>query len=299
MDAERLQLKIVTVSTGTAGGVGYDNWVTSARKLKLDFNVLGIDTKWSGFDTKTTLVRDYLNTISGNYVIAVVDCYDLIFNATCREEVEQRFFSSWDLYNSDIVIGVEADCLVNCYSGSKDRGTLNTSDFKYPNGGCVIGCLNPMRELYGSILQSDNTDDQYTIGKLLATSNPWNVAYDFKQCFVANIVPGRIRDVYFDDDEQLWKSQYSKICPLFLHTPNITADYASRYKQLLKKIHPELKLPDLHWFDHWQRVFASNWNNPCIVQIWVPALIGLILLPLIIGLSVALTRCQKKKRRDI
>ena len=289
-----LKIKILTVATDNKS-VGYCNWIESAEQLNLDFTVLGVGTKWCGFDTKTKLILQYLDQLVGNYIVVILDCYDVIFNATCGEEFEERFFASWEMYKSDLVIGVESLCGPNCYSDSKDTNPLNTSDFKYPNGGCIIGTPKSVKYIYTRVLESGITDDQYALGKIVATQSYLNYDYDSNQYFVANIVPNRIRDVRLDTTKALWVSEYSQHYPLFLHTYNVTVDKGYRYNTLLKEIHPKLnKLSPIPWYAHWRRAIQCNWNDPCYVQIWLPGLLGLIFIPTILIILIRLKKCSNR-----
>jgi hypothetical protein len=280
-----MRVRVLTFATDTSG-VGYSNWIQSAKANGVDYVVLGQGVEWGGFRTKTKMVYDYLCTLDPGFLILVVDCYDVVFNSVPGKSFSDNCVEAWSHYtDADIVMGAEYSCGGNCYKASRDTRAINQSAFKYPNGGCVIGTSEKLEKFYAAMLATTIDDDQVCIGYLRSVGE-WVVELDFHQRFVLNLSSIRVTDVHYDTDKAAWASTtYPTITPLMLHTPGIRCDRGARYNKITSKL--GLTPIRIDW--------TLGWMLQNQVQVWLPIL-GVIIVLITTMVIIVLVHKRKTER---
>jgi hypothetical protein len=152
------KIKLLTIATKELDPISYQRWELTAKYYGYNYEILGRDEPWKGFNTKIRLFHERLSTINESYAI-LSDCTDLFFCGS-SDEAYDKFLS----FKQDIVIGGELEIycpgsqyswevLIKCFSSlNKD------SPYLYPNSGFIMGKTSKLLELMD--LHMDCSDDQ-------------------------------------------------------------------------------------------------------------------------------------------
>ena len=150
-------IKLVCVATESNSFL--DDWKESASAWGFDFDVIGIGEDWNGFQTLLTLIKNYIQTVDENSIVAITDSYDLLMCGPPSELLHKHI----DLSDggSRIVVGGEAVCFLN---GHKHNQFVNNITYKYVNTGFVMGTPTQIEEAYEYIMEKTPYDDQLGMG---------------------------------------------------------------------------------------------------------------------------------------
>lgn len=200
-----------------------NDWETSARQWGYEYTILGLGVPWEGFSTKQTLLLQYFETLPDTAIVAIVDAYDLIM-AGPPEELLQKY----QTFQTPIVVGGENECILNCHP---HRCPVNHAEYKYVNGGCVIGTIHALSDLYEYALQHSPHDDQIGIAKYM-DDHCEQVAVDGQQTLVANVRNANNIECIGGGRFRHAKTQS---IPVIVHMPFVYADFGQRCNKV--KLH--------------------------------------------------------------
>lgn len=289
---------ILTVATDTETNAGYRWLEKTAQRNGLTVKTLGAGQRWQGFDFAMRLIVDHIDKelkssegIDDDSVVCVIDAYDVVINNGASPAALIEAFES---FRSRLVVGVEKQCLVNCYPRSRDTSESNTTVYKYPNTGMVMGYASDMLNLYQTMLQAGVDDDQYALGMV---RHDMDIRYDYEQRIVSNVwdLDREVRWIDASNGAGAYESTTSAYRPIFLHTPNVTLDKGQRYNTIMQKLSGDDQLVALKLTEwtHVKRVF-KHWDNPAYVQVWCPTLVGIVAVVVIGALSVRLYMAHRR-----
>ena len=149
---------IVTVATHIDGYL--NTLIESLKRYNISLNILGLGTKWKGFQTKIVLMRDYMETLNDDEIVVFIDAYDVIF--LHPEDLEQKFKS----FNKKIIFGEDLDIpFYHKYSYNKMFPPCILNKKKYRiNTGLYMGYVKYIKELLNILCKENdctlNLDDQ-------------------------------------------------------------------------------------------------------------------------------------------
>lgn len=255
------KLKIYAVATVNILEQQYEKWVNTAKYYGYDYEILGRNSKWSGFETKIKLVRDSLETCKHPYV-AVVDCTDVFFSGP-SEELLDKYITFYDNCGKYVLSGGETSMF---YKKGKHKDNIIRDYFekikksrqKFPNGGFVIGRQSDVFKYYDKIL--DYKDDQASLYDYFYENKINNIDYDTH--LVANIIkkPESLTNFEFDPVLNRYKNNVNGSYPVVLHFPGSNFYYMNRFYTDVKPKHT-LAIKDKLYFNY-------NYQSDNFYGIW-------------------------------
>ena len=207
-------MKVVCIATER--NTFLNDWENSARQWNYDYEILGLGVEWKGFSTKQTLLLNYFDELDSHEIVCVVDSYDLIFVGPGEEIIKK-----YQKFNTPIVVGGEDVCILNCHPHTCP---VNNKDYKYVNGGCVIGNVEALIELYTYALKNSPHDDQIGIAKYMEECCN-KVFVDGNQEIVANLRDANNIEAI---SGQRFRHVKTKTIPVIIHMPFVYADFGRR-----------------------------------------------------------------------
>ena len=139
----------------------------SCNKHGIDLEVLGFGKKWGGFTMKINLIREYLNTLSNDDIVFVIDAFDVIVLQN-KETMYKRFKEA----NKPIIISLdgdsdEIDFMLTYYR----RKIFQDCRSYYLNAGAYCGYVYALKELFSKICTEYNCskleqDDQVMLSNI-------------------------------------------------------------------------------------------------------------------------------------
>lgn len=220
-------MKVVCVATSRNNWL--NDWENSARQWNYDYQILGLGVEWKGFSTKQTLLLEFFERCDPSEVVVVVDAYDLIF-AGPPEELQSKY----NAFHTPIVVGGEDTCILNCHRHSCP---VNNNDYKYVNGGCVVGTVDALAAVYAYALAHSPHDDQIGIAKYM-DEHCDQVAVDGNQSIVANL---RSSDNLECVGGNRFRHVKTGTMPVLVHMPFVYADFGKRCAKVKQ-----------HGIKHWE-----------------------------------------------
>lgn len=172
-------VKVITVATKNITKSAYQRWENTAIHYGYNYEIVGRNTEWKGFNTKIRLYYEKLLQITEPYAV-LADCTDVFFCAPADELYEKI-----SKIQTDIVVGGELELYYPEKKGGKySREQLTTaftqralSHFIYPNSGFLIGKTEALRKLLSYHL--DYHDDQVAcIDSMYQELVPMTLDYD-------------------------------------------------------------------------------------------------------------------------
>ena len=222
--------------------------ISSLRRHKYSYEVLGYGKEWKGFHTRMANYLDgierYLQEAGPDAIAIFVDGFDAI----CIKDSELMYKA----YKAKprpmpVVFGAEVCCLDNCdkevlnwydkynLKGGKEaiRGKLEqmfppnkefliSPESVFPNAGFFMGTAQALIDLLKGMIASGNTDDQLAAGAYIV-KNLDKVDIDIEESLVRNKIKNR---------EKL-PDEGTPEGPGFLHYPGMRSD--NQKQQLLAK----------------------------------------------------------------
>lgn len=213
-------MSIQVVCIATSRNPFLNDWETSARQWGYQYKILGLGVPWEGFSTKQTLLLNYFDSVPANTIVAVVDAYDLILAGPPEE-----LLAKYQTFNTPVVVGGENECIMNCHP---HRCPVNHPEYKYVNGGCVVGTIDALRKIYEYALQHSPHDDQIGIAKYM-DHHCEDVAVDGTQSLVANVRNAANIECIAGNRFRHVKTQS---IPTIVHMPFVYADFGARCNKI-------------------------------------------------------------------
>jgi hypothetical protein len=220
-------IKLLTIATKEIKPKHYFKWETSAKYYGYNYEVIGKDTKWSGFNTKIKLCIDKLKTVKEEYTL-ITDCTDVFF-CGCSNEL-------YDKLNKDVIVGSE---LRIWYNGGKYShkdlylyfNDIKQSEQKFPNGGFIIGKTVELIKVMELI--SEYKDDQVGYFDIIYDKR-YPLSLDYETKLVGNIPNYKdhlLSPNYFVYDKQInrYKNKFNDETPVALHFPGGNFYYMQEY----------------------------------------------------------------------
>ena len=214
-------VKLLTIATREIPDQLYSKWKSTAKHYGYDYEILGRDQPWRGWNTKVRLFHDRLQTVDAPYV-ALTDSTDVFF-CGCSDELYDKIVAQ----NKNLIMGGE---LQMYYPGGKHDRTkiekffesIKESPQLYPNAGFIMGKTEEVRKLMG--LHLEYSDDQTACfdtiyeGKL-----PLYIDYNTE--IIANVANYRDDPTkstkYFEYDTNIgrYKNVTTNTVPVVFHFP--------------------------------------------------------------------------------
>lgn len=222
-------MHVITIATDKNNWL--KNWESSAKLWGYEYSILGENVPWEGFSTKIKLIIDFLKKQKPHETVAIVDAYDLIF-AGPPGELETKFKS----FSSPIVVGGEDVCVLNCH---KHTCEVNNPNYRWVNGGCVIGIVEALIDAYTFTLKVSPQDDQIGLAKYMDKYR-YMITVDGNQKIVANI--RNKSEIKCIKNNRFQHTDTHEI-PVIIHTPFMYSDFGARSEMVRKHALLEYESP--------------------------------------------------------
>jgi hypothetical protein len=162
----------IMVTTLNAGSV---NMINSLKKLGWNYEIIGKNIKWEGWQTRMKVYADFCASKNIDDIIVLIDAYDAI----CIKSVNgfEELFNSFQL---DIVVGAENYCGINCIPINQfwNRHPLLKNENQYVQGGCIVGKAHCLSDMYTWALSKKIQDDQMAISQYIESNAQVNIGLD-------------------------------------------------------------------------------------------------------------------------
>jgi len=227
-------IKLLTIATKEINPKHYYKWETSAKYYGYNYEIIGKDTKWSGFNTKIKLCIDNLKKVKEEYTL-ITDCTDVFFCGS-SDELYDKLISS----KKDVLVGTE---LKIWYNGGKYShndlykyfNDIKESEQKFPNGGFIVGKTKELIKVMELI--SEYKDDQVGYFDIVYDKR-YHLSLDYETTLVGNIPNYKDHTLspnYFIYDENLnrFKNRYNDETPIALHFPGSNFYYMQEFYNIV------------------------------------------------------------------
>ena len=211
-----MSMKLVCVATESNDFL--ENWKESASAWGFDFDIIGLNQPWEGFETKLKLVKQYLKNIHRNTIVAIVDSYDLLLCGPPSELVEKYNLLTG---GHSLVVGGESICFLNAH---KHNQYVNNSKYKFVNGGFVMGKPYQIELAYDYIIKETPYDDQLGMGRYF-DQFPSRITVDGNQELVANA--SSVNEIELLTEGRLRHAETNST-PVVIHFPFMYKDLGRR-----------------------------------------------------------------------
>lgn len=206
-------------------------------KNNFEFKFVGYGEKWLNYMTK---IKGYLNqikTYNDDYVIALIDAFDVLINNSPEECLNK--FNLLTEGGIKVLISSEKYCTAgeHCLKLSQYKNT-------YLNSGVIIGRKSNLIDALQWCIDIGETNDQLAMCKY-AETHPQDVILD------VNSVIAQTVNIFNRGNPQIIYNCKSNIIynklnngqvnrPVFLHTPAMKADLFARYNKIAKCLVPSV-----------------------------------------------------------
>ena len=211
-----MKVKIVCVATESNSFL--EDWKESARIWGFDFDIIGLNYTWTGFEIKMQLVKTYLKGVHRDTIIAVVDAYDLLLCGPPSELVEKYMRLTG---GKSLAVGGESICFLNTHNHNQ---FVNNSKYRFLNGGFVMGKPEQLEDAYTYVLNETPYDDQLGLGRYF-DQFPSKVTVDGNQELVANT--STVHEIELVSEGRL-KHTETHSTPVVIHFPFMYKDLGKR-----------------------------------------------------------------------
>ena len=259
-------LKIITLATKEVSPRGYEMWETSAKHFGYNYEIVGRNTKWSGFKTKIISFKEALERTTEPYA-ALTDCKDVFFTAP-SEELMKKFLEM----GKELLVGGESN--FHCPKSTIPKETLREyfeqkqeSVHRFPNSGFIMGKTKKLLELMTIHLayQDDQTACFETIYQ-----NKMPLEIDYQTKIIGNIpnVFGKNTNTFeFDERLRRFKNKDSGEYTCVFHFPGA---YYSLMCKFYSSIIPQDKFT--------AKEISTKPTNTSTITFWLILVVIIILL---------------------
>ena len=202
--------------------------VTSLKKHKYSYEVLGLGKPWKGFKTKMENYLDGINRYNGEYAV-FVDAFDVL----CIKDADKLLATYKAKKRAmPIVVGTEIICFYeeNCgmdaldwydanqmnggraaiektlISPEPDRPYYQAPESVFLNSGFIMGPAKDLKHMFQSMMDSGDTDDQIAVINYMK-GHMNKIDLDVEESFVRNKLRPRTR-LPDEDGEQGWMMMF-------------------------------------------------------------------------------------------
>lgn len=145
------KIKVITYATHSEGT--FNEMMNNNFNMKID--VLGYGDEWKGFMNKIKTIYEYLQNISDDVIVVIIDGFDTEINGYI-ETVYKKFLDM----NTRILLST---CISNVLS-KRVYGTCIGNITA--NGGLYMGYVKDIKELYKLMIENaEGNDDQFELNK--------------------------------------------------------------------------------------------------------------------------------------
>jgi hypothetical protein len=220
------QIKVLAVATKNLAKSTYQSWENTARHYGYNYEILGQNDEWQGFQTKIKLYHERLLTVTEPYAV-LVDSTDVFFCGSSNE-----LFDKLRDRKTDVVVGGEYELYYLEHKGGKySRDQLTsyfndqsnqTGKFVYPNSGFIAGKTNLLRKLMRVQLTEQYQDDQVAcIDSMYQQIVPMTLDYDTS--IIGNVPNYGTREPVkcfeYDKSQGRYRNNISGEYPIAFHFP--------------------------------------------------------------------------------
>jgi hypothetical protein len=162
----------IMVTQLNAGAV---NMINSLKKLGWNYEIIGKNVKWEGWETRMIVYADFCSSKEVNDVIVLIDAYDAL--SVKYSNGFEELFNSFQL---DIIVGAENYCGANCLPIHKfwSRNTPSQNGNQYVQGGCIVGKAGSLADMYRWCLSKKISDDQMAIAQYIEENTHIKIGLD-------------------------------------------------------------------------------------------------------------------------
>lgn len=281
------RVQIVTVSTAPHNKYQKLQKQT-ARKWGYSYTSIGQNVEWKGFATKLRLVSEYFDAQSANpeldnTLFVVVDAYDLVFAGPPQELLQK-----YNRMNAPIVAGAERVCFGNCVPPTC-KSSSNKTNVKYINGGCIMGSVQTLHNLYSWGVKHYPADDQIAFSRY-RNLHCTEIQLDVTSHIVLNldVFTWQKYDTLTVQNGRLTIVQ-SGVTPCIVHCPNIFQDLGHRWDIVLRGILPDyqpIETKSRHFHSLTKHVTKTVKQNKTFLVFTISLSYGILLFLIALGLGV-------------
>lgn len=219
-------IKVLTVATKNLAKSTYQSWENTARHYGYNYEILGQNTDWKGFQTKIKLYHERLLTVTEPYTV-LVDSTDVFFCGSADELFDKLCDSK-----TDVIVGGEYELYYPEHKGGKysreqltshfENKAHQTSRFIYLNSGFIVGKTTALRKLMRVHLDEQYQDDQVAcIDSMYQQIVP--ITLDYATRIIGNVpnygTREHVKCFEYDKDQGRHRNNISGEYPIAFHFP--------------------------------------------------------------------------------
>ncbi len=124
--------------------------------------VIGSGEKWEGWITRMNAYKEFCANLPEKELVVLCDAYDVL----CLRD-SAGFSDIFATFGTDIVVGAESSCALNCHSPVnwwEHNNVPNNQPTRYFNGGLIAGLAGALAKMWQWIIEQKCADDQIGIG---------------------------------------------------------------------------------------------------------------------------------------
>jgi hypothetical protein len=202
-----------------AGGVNMKN---ALKILGWKYEVIALGEPWRGFKHKIESYADFASKQASQAIIVFVDAYDAL-----PARSPEGFVEVFKSFNSDLVIGAEHYCSVNCLP--VDTWWLMHKDVEknfgnyYVQSGCIVGRAFAMAELFNWCVSEKEEDDQVAVANYVIQHPSVKIWIDYENRIAFHDNWGNTAKFSIQDDYVTVTRDELATQPYFVHFPGFLA----------------------------------------------------------------------------
>jgi len=172
--------KIIFVTFATHKERLFKNLIKSSTKNKIKLNIIGFNTKWSGWKNRARYILKYINRFKNNQLICCLDAFDSLILGN-EEELYNKFIKYYKNYNIVFSNDTSENFFINNYKKKK----FNTCKNNFISAGIFIGYNKYIKDFLIKFINSEYDDDQEYFTYLCNNNN--NITIDLNNKLFYNI----------------------------------------------------------------------------------------------------------------
>ena len=282
-----MKVKIVCVATESNSFL--EDWKESAQNWGFDFDIIGLNYTWTGFELYMQLIKTYLKGVHRDTIIAIVDAYDVLLCGPPSELVEKYMRLTG---GKSLAVGGESVYFLNTHNHNQ---FVNNSKYRFVNSGFVMGKPEQLEDAYAYILNETPYDDQLGLGRYF-DQFPSKVTVDGTQELVANT--SSVNEIELVSEGRLRHTE-THSTPVVIHFPFMYKDLGKRSETFRTHIldHYVPKHTGFYVKGFLKYVAKHGLHNPLYKPLIVGAVVIIIIIIIVVWYLIKRKRKRKRKRK--
>jgi hypothetical protein len=157
----------------------FDILIESAKRHKINLNVIGFGDKWLGWKNRALQILNHIKQLDDNQIICHIDGFDSIILSS-DDELYNKFINNF----SDKQIVFSADNSSNIIVKYYKLKKFSLCNDTFISAGMYIGYNNYIQKILIEFINSNETDDQHFFSMLCNNDN--NIGYDIDNLLFYN-----------------------------------------------------------------------------------------------------------------